>query len=230
MPNASSRGNGIVEPPWKHVPGWRPNRRDLTRPRQGGELEPPRPDPPTHTSTAPVLGAIAFPPVPNLGIGTLTQDDDVIMENAATVPQASSAHATAMVSLTLLVHDTVPVPLASTVYATATVPQASSVNATAMVPQASLVNTATTVLEASSAYDTAPVPMALLVSTTAIVPQASSVTAAAMVPQASSANAGATVPLASSATALTSMDVNALHAPVNDTTEAEEQATAEIYK
>ena len=52
----------------------------------------------THFNMAPVLGAVVFPPVPNLGIGTLTQDDDVIMENAATVPQASSAHTTAMVS------------------------------------------------------------------------------------------------------------------------------------
>ena len=76
----------------------------------------------THSNTAPTLGAVVFPPVPNLGIGTLTQDDDVIMENAAMVPQASSAHTTAMVSLTLSVHDTAPVPLASTVYATATVP------------------------------------------------------------------------------------------------------------
>ena len=36
----------------------------------------------THSNMAPVLDAIVFPPVPNLGIGTLTQDDDVIMENA----------------------------------------------------------------------------------------------------------------------------------------------------
>ena len=50
------------------------------------------------------------------------------------------------------------------------------------------------------------------------------------VPQASSANVGATVPLASSATASTSMDVDALHTPVNDMTEAEEWATAEIYE
>ena len=67
------------------------------------------------------------------------------------------------------------------------------------------------------------------VNATATVPQASSVTAAATVSQASLANVGATVPLASSATASTSMDVNALHTPVNDTTEAEEWATAEIY-
>ena len=86
-----------------------------------------------YSSTAPALGAIAFPPVPNLGIGSLTQDDNVIMENATTVPQASSA------------------------------------------------------------------------------------------------NAGAMVPLASSATASTSMDVDAPHTPVNNTTEAEEWATAKIY-
>ena len=90
----------------------------------------------THSNMAPALGAVVFPPVPNLGIRTLTQDDDVIMENTAMVPQASSAHTTAMVSSTSLVHDTTPVPSASTVYTTATVPQASSVNATAMVPQA----------------------------------------------------------------------------------------------
>ena len=124
----------------------------------------------THFTMAPVLGAVAFPLVPNLGIGTLTQDDDVIMENAATVPQASSALATTMVSSTLLVHNTAPVPLASTVYTTATVPQASSVNATAMVPQALSVNVAATVLEASLAYNTAPVPMASLVSATTTVP------------------------------------------------------------
>ena len=182
----------------------------------------------THFNTAPVLGAVVFPPVPNLGIGTLTQDDNVIMENATTVPQALSAHATATVSSTSSVHNTVPVPSASTVYTTAMVPQALSVNATTMVPQASSVNAAAMVLEASSAYDTAPVPMASLVSATATVPQASLVTAATTVPQALSANAGATVPLALSATASTSMDVDALHAPVNDTTEAEEQATAEI--
>ena len=81
----------------------------------------------THFNTAPILGAVIFPLVPNLGIGTLTQDDDVIMENAATVPQASSAHATATVSLTSLVHDTMPVSLALMVYATAMVPQVSSV-------------------------------------------------------------------------------------------------------
>ena len=40
----------------------------------------------THFNTAPILGAIVFPLVPNLGIRTLTQDDDVIMENAVTVP------------------------------------------------------------------------------------------------------------------------------------------------
>ena len=148
----------------------------------------------THFNMAPVLGTVAFPPVPNLGIGTLTQDDDVTMENATMVPQASSALATAMVSSTLSVHDTAPVPSASTVYTTATVPMASSVSATAMVPQAL------------------------------------SVTAAATVPQASSANTGVTVSLASSATASTSMDVDALHAPVNNTMEAEEQATAEIYE
>ena len=139
----------------------------------------------THSNTAPTLGAVTFPLVPNLGIGTLTQDDDVIMENAVTVPQASSALATATVSSTSLVHDTTPVPLASTVYATATVPQASSVNAAMTVPQASPVNAATTVLKASLPDDTAPVPMA------------SSVNATATVPQASLANAGATVPLAS---------------------------------
>ena len=65
-----------------------------------------------HSSTAPTLGAVAFPLVPNLGIGSLTQDDNVIMENATTVPQASSAHTTATVSLTLLVHDTMLVPSA----------------------------------------------------------------------------------------------------------------------
>ena len=43
------------------------------------------------------------------------------------------------------------------------------------------------------------------------------------------ANADATVPLASSATTLTSMDVDAPHASVDDTTEAEEWAMAEIY-
>ena len=102
----------------------------------------------THSSMAPALGAITFPLVPNLGIGTLTQDDNDIMENAATVPQASSAHATATVSLTLSVHNTTLVPLASMVYATAMVPQALSVNATTTVPQASSVNMATMVLEA----------------------------------------------------------------------------------
>ena len=183
----------------------------------------------THFNMAPILGAIVFPPVPNLGIRTLTQDDDVIMENTTTVPQASSAHATATVSLTSSVHDTVPVPSALTVYATAMVPQALSVNAAATVPQASSVNTAAMVLKASSAYDTAPVPLALSVSATATVSQALSITAASMVPQPSSANAGVMVPLAMSATTSTSMDVNAPHAPVDDTTEAEERATAEIY-
>ena len=136
-------------------------------------------------------------------------------QRTVTVPQASSAATT--VSSTSLAHDTVPVPLASTVYATATVPQALSVNATAMVPQAPSVSAATTVLEASSAYNTAPVPLA------------SSVSATAMVPQASSVNAGATVPPASSATTSTSMDVDAPHTSVDDMTEAEEWAMAEIY-
>ena len=172
----------------------------------------------TRSNTAPTLGAVTFPLVPNLGIGTLTQDDDVIMENAVTVPPASSALATATVSLTSSVHDTTPVPLASTVYATATVPQASPVNAAA------------TVLKASSADDTTPVPMASSVNATATVPQASSVTAAATVPQASSANAGAVVPLASLATASTSMDVDAPHVSTCDVTEAEERITAKIYE
>ena len=48
-PNASNRGSGIVKPPWKHAPGWRPNQCDLVRPRQGGEPELPCPDPPPHT-------------------------------------------------------------------------------------------------------------------------------------------------------------------------------------
>ena len=117
----------------------------------------------THSSMAPISGAVIFPPVPNLGIGTITQDDDVIMENAAMVPQALSAHATATVSSTLSVHDTALVPSASMVYATATVPQALSVNATATVPQALSVNAAAMVLEASLAYDTTPVPLALTV-------------------------------------------------------------------
>ena len=130
----------------------------------------------THSSMAPALGAIIFPLVPSLGIRSLTQDDDVIIENAATVPQASLAHATATVSSTSSVHNTAPVPLASMVYITAMVPQALSVNAAAMVPQALLVNAAATVLEASSAYDTALVPLASSVSATAMVPQASLVT------------------------------------------------------
>ena len=98
------------------------------------------------------------------------------------------------------------------------------------VRQALPVNVAAMVLKAPSAYDTAPVPMASSVSATATVPQASSVTAATTVPQASSANAGVTVPLASSATTSTPMDVDAPHAPINDTTEVEERATAEIYE
>ena len=102
----------------------------------------------THSNTAPISGAIIFPLVPNLGIGTLIQDDGVIMENAVAVPQASSAHATATVSSTSSVHDTAPVPSASTVYATATVPQALSVNTTATVPQASLVTAAVMVPQA----------------------------------------------------------------------------------
>ena len=158
----------------------------------------------TQSSTAPTSFAVVFPPVPNLGIGTLTQDDDVIMENAATVPQASSAHATTMVSSTSLVHDTAMVPSALSVYATGTVPQASSVNTAATVPQASLVNMATTVLEASSAYDTAMVPLAL------------SVNATTMVPQASSANASAMVPPASSANTSTSMDIDAPNTSIHD--------------
>ena len=60
----------------------------------------------TQSSMAPISFAITFPPVPNLGIGTLTQDDNVIMENTATVPQASLAYATTTVSSTLSVHDT----------------------------------------------------------------------------------------------------------------------------
>ena len=43
--------------------------------------------------TAPNLGAAVFPPVPNLGIGTSTQDGDAIMGNVAMVPQAPLAHA-----------------------------------------------------------------------------------------------------------------------------------------
>ena len=183
----------------------------------------------TQSSMAPASGTIIFPPVPKLGIGSLTQDDDVIMENATTVPQALLAHATERVSSTSSVHDTATVPLALTVYATAMVPQASSVNATATVPQALLVNAAATVLEALSAYDTAMVPLASLVNATAMVPQALSVTTTAMVPQALSANAGATVPPASSVNASTSMDVDATNASINDMTEAEEQAMAEIY-
>ena len=123
-------------------------------PGGGARAAAPRPST-THSTTAPTLGAVIFPLVPNLGIGNSIQDDDVIMENAAIVPQASSAHATAKVSLTSLVHDTAMVPSASLVYTTATVPQASSVNATTMVPQALSVNVATTVLKALSAYDTA---------------------------------------------------------------------------
>ena len=42
---------------------------------------------------APNSGAIVFLPVPNLGIGTSTQDGNAIMGNAATVPQALSADA-----------------------------------------------------------------------------------------------------------------------------------------
>ena len=65
---------------------------------------------------APTSFAVTFLLVPTLGIRTLTQDDDVIMENATMVPQASLAYATAMVSLTSLVHDTTVVPSASSVY------------------------------------------------------------------------------------------------------------------
>ena len=72
----------------------------------------------------PPWGAVIFPPVSNLGIGNSTQDSDVIMENAAMVPQALSAHATATVPQALSVHNTT-VPEASPVYATAIVPQAS---------------------------------------------------------------------------------------------------------
>ena len=86
--------------------------------------------------------------MPNLSIGTLTQDDNVIMENATMVLQASLAPATATVSLTLLVLYISTVPSAPSVYATATVPQALSVNAAAMV------------LEALLAYNTAMVPLA----------------------------------------------------------------------
>ena len=203
------------------------------RPRKttpGGGTGAAAPGPSTRqSSTAPISAAVAFPPVPNLGIGTLTQDDDVIMENAATVPQASSACDTAMVSSASLVHDTTTVPSASLVYATAMVPQASSVNATVTVPQASSVNVATMVLKALLAYNTTTVPLALPVSTTTTVPQALSVTAAVMVPQALSANASATVPPASSAKASTSMDVDATNVSVHNTMEAEEKATAEIY-
>ena len=85
------------------------------------------------------------------------------------------------------------------------------------------------VLEASSAYNTATVPLALPVNATTTVPQALSITAATMVPQASSANVGVMVPLASSANTLTSMDVDAPNASVNNMTEAEEQAMAKIY-
>ena len=60
------------------------------------------PGPPTTPSLAsmadlppatPNIGAAAFPPVPNLGIRTSTQDGDAIMGNAATAPQALLAHA-----------------------------------------------------------------------------------------------------------------------------------------
>ena len=59
------------------------------------------PKPPTMPSSAstadlppaaPNSGAAAFPPVPNLGIGTSTQDGDAITGNAALVSQAPSAH------------------------------------------------------------------------------------------------------------------------------------------
>ena len=104
---------------------------------------------------APTLGAIIFPPVPNLGIGSSTQDDDVIMENTAMVPQVSSAHTTAMVLLTLLVHDTMTVPSASPAHTITTVPQALSVNTTTMVPQALSANTDAMVPQASSANTSA---------------------------------------------------------------------------
>ena len=48
-PNASNWGSGTAKPPWKHRPGQRPNRRDLVRSRQGGELEPLCPDPLPHS-------------------------------------------------------------------------------------------------------------------------------------------------------------------------------------
>ena len=176
-----------------------------------------------HSSTTPISGAIIFPLVPNFDIGNLTQDDNVIMENAATVPQASLAPTTATVSSTLSVHDTVMVPLALMVYATAMVPQASSVNTTATVPQASSVNVATTVLKASSAYDTALVPLALPISATATVPQASSVSATSGV--VGECGRGSAKPADTS----TSMDINATNMSTLAMTETDEKATAEIY-
>ena len=124
------------------------NRHNVIRPCQGGGMGAAGPRPSTtQSSMAPTSFAIPFPPVANLGIGTLTQDDDVIMENAATVPQASSAYATTMVSSTLSVHNTATVPLALSVYATAMVPQALSVNTATTVPQASSVNAVAMVLK-----------------------------------------------------------------------------------
>ena len=182
-----------------------------------------------HPTMAPTLGTIVFPLVPNFGIGNSTQDGNVIMGNAAMVPQALLAHATTTVPPALLVHNTAMVPSASPVYTTATVPQASSVNAAAMVPKALLANATIMVLEALSVYDTAPVPEALSVHTMAMVPQASLVNAATMVPQASSVNAATTVPQASSATALTSMDVDITNTSTLIIMEADEKATAKIY-
>ena len=172
----------------------------------------------THSSTAPALGAVVFRQCPIWASEVLPK----MTMSSWKMLQRCLRHRRYTIPCRCLQHR-------QYIYATATVPQALSVNATTTVPQASLVNAATTVLEASSAYDTAPVPLALPVSTTTMVPQALLVTTAATVPQASSVNVGATVPLASSATALTSMDVDAPHTPVDDTTEAEEQAMAEIY-
>jgi len=76
--------------------------RDFVKPRRGrGPLRPcPGPQPChrqpvrlTYHPAAPNSGAAVFPPVPNLGIGTSTQDGNAIMGNATTVSQAPSAHA-----------------------------------------------------------------------------------------------------------------------------------------
>ena len=129
-----------------------------------------------------------------------------------------------------IMHALVPPDTTPTVSTTAMVPQASSVTAAATVPQALLANAAATVLEASLAYNTVPVPLALMVSTTATVPQAPSVTATATVPQALLVNAGATSMWLLTMPKAPPMDVDAPHASACDTTEAEDQITAEIYE